>query len=281
MLDDPADLSADLSALGESLRRHDHDRFVTAMFAPPERRADLWVLYAFNLELSQIRSQVREPLAGMIRLQWWRDVVEGTRREEALRHPVGGKLLRLIESRQLPLTYFHRLLEGRERDFDAIPFASIADWQAYGQDTAGALTQLAALVLGHEAAAAQPVGTVWALTGLLRSLPFHLAQGWMTLPVEALNAAGLEADAVAAAKADKAAVAMVVMNLLPQVQGQLAEARRHAVPRVVIPAVLPAVQAGVYLRRMRALSGDVFDSRSYRPQPMPLRLALAAVMGSF
>ena len=277
MLDDPADLSA----LGESLRRHDHDRFVTAMFAPPERRADLWVLYAFNLELSQIRSQVREPLAGMIRLQWWRDVVEGTRREEALRHPVGGKLLRLIELRQLPLTHFYRLLEGRERDLDAIPFASIADWQAYGQDSSGALTQLAALVLGHEAAAAQPVGTVWALTGLLRSLPFHLAQGWMTLPVEALHVAGLEADAVAAAKADKAALAMVVMNLLTQVQGQLAEARRHAAPRAAIPALLPAVQAGAYLRRMRALAGDVFDSRSFRPQPMPIRLALAAVLGRF
>lgn len=259
----------DLSALGESLRRHDHDRYATAMFADPARRGDLWVLYAFNLELSQIRTQVREPLAGMIRLQWWRDVVEGARREEALRHPVGGPLLDLIERCQLKLTILQGMIDARQHDLDPAPFATAADWQDYGRRTSGGLARLAAAVLGGEdCAAAESAGTAWALTGLLRSVPFHLAQGWNSLPADTVSTTD-----------DKGALAVSVLALTDLVSQHLRQSRHQPVPRAALPAVLPAVLAGAYLRRIRSVGGDVFDARSYRPRPMPLRLAWAALLG--
>ena len=272
-------MSAELAELGETLRRHDHDRYVTALFADPARRADLWVLYAFNLELSQVRTQVREPLAGMIRLQWWRDVVEGTRPQEAGRHPVGGPLLRLIQNRRLPLPLFRRMIDSRERDLDSMPFADRAGWLAYGRDSAGTLAELACRVLGTQTQAAEALGSAWALTGLLRSLPFHLAQNWLALPRDALAGAGLDAEAVLAARADKAVLAAVVGRLAAEVRGQLEQARRLAYGRAAVPALLPAVLARAYLRRIEALAGDVFDSRSHRPRPMPLRLGWAALLG--
>lgn len=259
----------DLSALGESLRRHDHDRYATAMFADPAHRGDLWVLYAFNLELSQIRTQVREPLAGMIRLQWWRDVVEGARREEAMRHPVGGPLLDLIQRRHLKVTDVHDLIDVRQHDLEPAPFATIAHWQEYGRRTSGGLARLAAAVLGGEdCLAAESAGTAWALTGLLRSVPFHLAQGWNSLPADAVSTT-----------ADKKALAASVLRLTDIVSEHLRQSRRLRAPRAALPALLPAVLAGAYLRRIRALGGDVFDSRSYRPRPMPARLAWAALLG--
>jgi phytoene/squalene synthetase len=259
----------DLSALGESLRRHDHDRYATAMFADPARRGDLWTLYAFNLELSQIRTQVREPLAGMIRLQWWRDVVEGARREEAMRHPVGGPLLDLIERRQLQLTALCGMIDARQHDLDPAPFATTTDWQEYGRRTSGALAGLAAAVLGAEdCAAAESAGTAWALTGLLRSVPFHLAQGWSTLPADTVSTTD-----------DKRALAVSILTLIDLVSQHLRQCRRLPAPRAALPALLPAVLAGAYLRRIRSLGGDVFDSRSYRPRPMPVRLAWAALRG--
>lgn len=266
--------------LGETLRRDDHDRYVASMFAPQELREALWVLYAFNLELAQIRPQVREPLAGMIRLQWWRDVIAGERVGEASRHPVAGPLLRLIAERQLPLTEFLRLVEARERDLDAIPFADRQAWGDYGRDSAGALAGLACRILGaEECATAEELGACWALTGLLRSVPFHVAQNWLALPGDALRAAGLDPQTVLAAQADKARLVAVVKVLAAETLQRLDQARRAKVKRTALPALLPAVAARAYLSRILALDGDVFDSRSFRPRPMPLRLAWASLLG--
>lgn len=272
-------MSDHLAQLGETLRRDDHDRYVASMFAPPDRRGALWVLYAFNLELAQIRPQVREPLAGMIRLQWWRDVIAGERAGEASRHPVAGPLLRLIAERQLPLTEFLRLVEARERDLDAIPFADRQSWGDYGRDSAGALAGLACRILGAECPMAEELGTCWALTGLLRSLPFHVAQNWLALPGDALRTAGLEPETVLAAQADKTKLVAVVRGLADETLVRLEGARRTKVDRQALPALLPAVAARAYLSRILALDGDVFDSRSFRPRPMPLRLAWASMVG--
>jgi phytoene synthase len=37
------------------VRRHDPDRFLTALFAPPAKRDALLTLYAFNHELARAR----------------------------------------------------------------------------------------------------------------------------------------------------------------------------------------------------------------------------------
>jgi 15-cis-phytoene synthase len=58
------------------VRRHDPDRFLTSLFAPPEKRDALLTLYAFNHELARAREAVSEPPLALIRLQWWREVVE-------------------------------------------------------------------------------------------------------------------------------------------------------------------------------------------------------------
>src|SRR5438067_13039670 len=68
----PAEDGSSLAAL---LRRHDRDRFQTALLAPAERREALLALYAFNYEIARLREAVTEPMLGQIRLRWWREVV--------------------------------------------------------------------------------------------------------------------------------------------------------------------------------------------------------------
>ena len=48
----------------------------------------MWALYAFALEIGRVRAVVSEPMAGMIRLQWWLEALSGLRVEEAAAHPV-------------------------------------------------------------------------------------------------------------------------------------------------------------------------------------------------
>jgi phytoene synthase len=64
------------------VREADRDRYLAALFAPADRRGALFSLYAFDIEISRIRDLAREPMPGEIRLQWWREVLEGVRAGE-------------------------------------------------------------------------------------------------------------------------------------------------------------------------------------------------------
>ena len=61
------------------MRKHDPDRYFSALFAPADRRPFLFALYAFNHELAHVGESVREPMIGEIRLQWWRETLDGAR----------------------------------------------------------------------------------------------------------------------------------------------------------------------------------------------------------
>ncbi len=67
------------------VKKSDHDRYMTILYAPPDRRDDLSALYAFNYEISRIRESISEVMLGEIRLQWWReaidDIFQGTTRK--------------------------------------------------------------------------------------------------------------------------------------------------------------------------------------------------------
>src|SRR3954465_7509110 len=88
------DFSPGLSAVAAIVRRHDRDRYQTALFAPADRREALFALYAFNHEVARVREAVTTPMLGQIRLQWWREIIDaayaGT---PARRHEVATPLV--------------------------------------------------------------------------------------------------------------------------------------------------------------------------------------------
>ena len=55
------------------VREADKDRYLASLFAPADRRPQLHALYAFNIEVARVRELAREPMAGEVRLQWWRE----------------------------------------------------------------------------------------------------------------------------------------------------------------------------------------------------------------
>ncbi|WP_245490156.1 squalene/phytoene synthase family protein, partial [Mesorhizobium sp. M2A.F.Ca.ET.015.02.1.1] len=59
----------------DAVRAADHDRYLSALYAPADKRGALLALYAFNAEIAGVRDRIHEPLPGEVRLQWWRDVV--------------------------------------------------------------------------------------------------------------------------------------------------------------------------------------------------------------
>ena len=248
------------SAVAQAVRRHDRERYLTALFAPADRREDLLALYAFNLEIARTREAVREPMLGQIRLQWWRDALdEIDAGKPPRRHEVVAPLAAAIYRHNLPRDAFERLLLARERDLDDAPFQTLADLEAYADGTSGALMALALAILGVADAAmlarSRSAGRGYALAGLLRAVGFHARQHRCLLPEEVLAAHATDRDAVLAMKPSPA-LAAAVTEIASTAAAGLAPER---VTAVAWPALAPAVLARRHLRLLRRVGHNVLD----------------------
>ncbi len=247
------------STVAETVRRHDRERYLTALFAPAGRRDDLLALYAFNLEIARTREAVREPMLGHIRLQWWRDALdEIDAGKPPRRHEVVAPLADAIRRHNLARDAFERLLLARERDLDDAPFRTLADLEAYADGTSGALVALALAVLGVADAAmlarSRQVGRGYALTGLLRAAGFHARQNRCLLPEDLLAVHGTGRDAVLAMKPSPG-LAAAVAEIASAAEAALAPVRVDA---AAWPALAPAVLARRHLKALRRAGHDVF-----------------------
>ncbi|OJY65276.1 MAG: hypothetical protein BGP12_18945 [Rhodospirillales bacterium 70-18] len=233
-----------LSPAAELVRRHDPDRFLTALFAPPERREALFVLYAFNNELARARAVASEPMLGLIRLQWWREVVEGTAR----RHEVATPLAAELHAGRLPRAALLAMIAGREAEADpSIP--TLAAWLAYLDATAGALAEAAGFALAGPDAPAErlhALGVAYGVAGQLRNVAALARQGRCLLPEEVLAAHGTSIHAITAGR-DEVPLRAAIAALAMEGQARL-RAAGGRLPRAVLAAALPAVLARRDLR---------------------------------
>jgi phytoene synthase len=236
-------------AITALVRRHDPDRFLTALFAPPNRRDALLTLYAFNHELARAREVASEPPLALIRLQWWREVVLG----EAKRHEVATPLSEAIAAGALHPDDLLPLIEARETEVYQ-DFETIADWRAWLLAGAGGLTVAAARALGAaDPDSLRPFGAAYGAAGLLRATGVLASQGVCLLPQDLLAAQGLSPEAFIDNPGAPPALA-ALDQVVAQGRGLLAEAAAIAVPRACVAAVLPAVLARRDLTRWPALA---------------------------
>jgi 15-cis-phytoene synthase len=251
------------------VRAGDKDRWLASLFAPADRRPPLHALYAFNLEVARVRELAREPMAGEIRLQWWREVIAGTRPGEAAAHPVAAALLETIARHRLPVQTFLDLIEARAFDLynDAMP--TLAAFGGYGRRTASGLIALAAQVLDSADAsdAAVPAGIACATAGLLRSFALHASRGQLYLPADVLARHGVESSEILAGRTSDA-VRAALAELRAFARGNLAAfaARRHELPATIVPAFLPVALVPAYLDRMEGRDYDPFQTPVEVPQ---------------
>jgi phytoene synthase len=227
----------------ELVRAADRDRFLSSLFAPAEYRGALHALYAFNVEVARVREVAREPLPGEIRLQWWSEVVNGGRAEEAAANPVASALLTVIERHRLAVPALTALLDARGFDLYDDPMARLADLEAYARKTSSALLALAAQILGGEGEVTEPVanpaGIAYAIAGLIRAFPLHAARRQLYVPLEVLERHGVEPQDIFAGKSSK--------NLRAALAELQDVARRHLLAAHQQIATLPDAALSAFL----------------------------------
>jgi phytoene synthase len=237
------------------VRDADPDRYLAALYAPEDRRRGLFVLYAFNAEISSIRDRVREPIAGEIRLQWWRDAIAAPT-GELTGNPVADELRAAIAGSDLPLKALDDMLSARIFDLYDDPIPDRTTLEGYCGETASALIQLASLVLDPAAAArhaglAGHAGCAQAMTAMLRSLPVQRARGQCFLPRDLLAAAGLTAEEFVSGEVGQGHErAVAAMAALAREHLEAFSGGAGTLPATLRPAYLAVAPVGRYLDRI-------------------------------
>ncbi|MBM3591659.1 MAG: hypothetical protein FJX32_03170 [Alphaproteobacteria bacterium] len=241
-----------LSPIAAFARAHDPDRFLAALFAPPEQREAIFTLIAFNHELARAREAASHPMAALIRLQWWRDVLdEAQAGKQARRHEVAAPLHAALTAGSLDPAALGAMIDAREAETEEAGIPTEADFVAWLRGTAGGFAYAAGLALGSSAEEAEKLralGAAYGLAGVLRSVTAHAAQGRCLLPIDRLAAVGLSAEGVISAP-----TAPALSALCAEMAAEGLEALRTAprdVPKALMAAALPVVLAARDLRRV-------------------------------
>lgn len=250
-----------------TLRTGDADRLYMALFASGEARARLLSLYAFNLEVAATRERVSETMLGQIRLQWWRDALEEIKRGEPRHHPVVEALAAWMpDAGTTSFDLANALIDAREADLEDAPFDTVDQLMDYAEATSSNLVRLALLALGIESGPgheiAVPVGRAYALTGIIRAVPFLGAQGRVMVPGNLLAEHGIMDARQSIGSRDPAKLKDALRQLGSLVSQALSEADAiRGVPSSAKPALLARPLARMYLRRIEKAGYDLADPR--------------------
>jgi len=250
----------------ELVRATDRDRFIASLFAPAEHRGAICALYAFNSEVSRVRETAREALPGEIRLQWWSDVINRDRDEEARANPVAAALLTTIERYRLSSAKLIDLIETRRFDLYDEPMVALADLVTYASKTSSALFALAAQILaGTDAeAVSTPAGIAFAIAGLLRAFPRHAARGQLYVPIELLDRHQVRPHDIFAGRSSAGLqAAFAELRDLGRHHLDAAHRRMVVLPPLAVPALLPVALVRPALMRLEG--GDPFSPAEIAP----------------
>lgn len=277
----------ELSYCAAGVREREPERYLATLFAPAEAREPLFTLYAFDHEIARVRGVVSEPMAGMIRFQWWREALEGVEAGRPLAHPVVAALQAHWTFLRPLRPHLDDAIDARELELTSDPPADLAVLEERLETSCGAITRAAVDLLGVSGdethAAARHLGLALGLIRLVRGLAGDLRQNRLMLPTAMLRRHAIE-PAVAAQAVDRGTLAPVVADLTARARRHLDEARLHRgrVARSALAVLLCAPLLDEYLDRLARARHDPLAIADQRPAPWaPLELVVRHTLGRY
>ena len=174
-------------------------------------------------------------------------------------HQVAIALSKTIKKFGLEREKFDAMLNARTADFEDTPFSSIEDLEKYAEMTSAALASQALKILGQTGdivqSAGRSIGVAWALTGLLRAIPFHARQNRSCLPTKIVKESGISIY-------DGKQISKIVSEISDRAYEHIRSGRagHREVPRAASIALLPAVLADGYLLELINADFDPFKT---------------------
>jgi phytoene synthase len=162
--------------------RHDRERYLTALFAQSSAQPALFVLLAANHEIAKTAEVVSEPMIGAIRLQWWRDSLDGIEAGTPRTHEVITPLFDIVTATPALLSDLRGVIDARDADLEGEAPEDLNALIEYADGTGGNLHRALARVLGGAPELGGRIGRLWAVVGMMRGLPHLIRVGRRPFP---------------------------------------------------------------------------------------------------
>lgn len=244
----------------DAVRRDDPDRWLASLFWPGPARPHTHALLAFSQEIAKVRNLVKEPMAGEIRLQWWREALTN---DEPAGNPVAVALVDTIRRFNLDKARLLALIEARSFDLYTDPMPSEPALDNYVRDTSATLFEAIARVIAPgrlPPPAVEAAGRAYAITGLLRGLPWQVMKGQLFIPLDVLAKFQLPPEHVLAHR-NSPALGLVLNALRAKARRYLGDMNAGLGDAAAAAgACLPAFLCEPYLKQMEKLALDPFET---------------------
>jgi len=274
--EDGATISPEIADYCRSIVRESGiDAYLATLFLPADIRPYVYAFYAFDAEISHIRSLIKEPMMGEVRLQWWREIISGGRSGEANNNPVAAGLLAAINRFELPVMGFENYLNARVFDLYNDPMPDKGTLEGYAGETCSflffqismMLVKKAGEVPGNLSDCAGHAGVVLVLTEVVKNLPMHRSRQQCYIPVSMLDEAGLTLEQYYSAE-NEVATGKLNGLLLAYMRHHISEFQKHSehLPKQLKAVFLPMSLSQPYLARFEKIAGKAMETPVDIPQ---------------
>ena len=282
-------ISSDIEFCTVELRKYDYYRYLCCLLAPEKFRSKLLTIYAFNNEIAKIKDIITEPMAGHIRLQWWRetidDIYNGAQKDH--KNEIVSSLYELISKTKIPKKMFDDLIDAREDDIDFSTPQDLNDIKQYAINTSSNLFYLIFSALNingqqdHEAA--YRAGISYAITGIMRSIKHRAYRKQIMLPKDLMDQNKLTSREVVDGKnIEKTFSVVKAMCDMAQMNLQHVKALSGEISKEAKIALLPTATVSIFTNRIKKNNYDLFnhDIEDGRLQ-LQLKLLRSRITGRF
>jgi len=173
----------------EKAARSGSSFYYSFLFLAPEQRSAITALYAFCREVDDVVDECADTEVARAKLAWWRGELDQCFAGRAS-HPVTRALQGPVAQLNLPLEYFHEILDGMAMDLDNSRYESFRDLALYCHRVAGVVGLLSAEIFGYQhrdtLRYAEQLGTAFQLTNILRDVREDARRGRIYLPLDEL-----------------------------------------------------------------------------------------------
>ncbi|XP_019896905.2 NADH dehydrogenase (ubiquinone) complex I, assembly factor 6 isoform X2 [Esox lucius] len=223
--------------------------------------------------LRQVKDSVSQKTIGLMRMQFWKTVVEDIYRDEPPLQPVSAELWRAVRKHYLTKRWLLRIVSEREKDMEDKAYRNLQELEAYSENTQSSLLYLLLESLGvkdvHADHAASHIGKAQGIVTCLRATPYYSSRRKVYLPMDIciLHGASQE-DFIRGSREQN--VRDVVYDIASQAHVHLQHARSFSknVPAAALPAFFQTVVLEDYLQRVRRVDFDVFHPSLQKRNPL-------------
>ncbi|CAG8504199.1 9508_t:CDS:2 [Paraglomus brasilianum] len=247
-------------------RKHDYENYLISAFYPKEARPAHVAVRAFNLEIAMVRENVSNPHIGSMRMQFWRETIDGVFKGNPPRHPIALILSDVLKRSRLSPLFFKRVIDERALHLSDLPCMTIKDLESYGENTSSCLLYLHLESLGirdlQADHAASHIGKAIGIASVLRAFPYLASKRRMMVPVDVLAKYNISQEEVFRSGRVEG-LADAIFEVATTAHDHLITARSFLprVPKQAISVLLPAVSCESYLKRLEKYNFDVFEPK--------------------